>query len=99
MDFSRKKPTTIRMNNETLEVAEKILYTIGIVTGFWKFTDAFFSYLHKRQKGFLTELIDEKLKSELSGIKSDMHEMKQQREKDNRAQFDQYQTILKELRK
>lgn len=87
------------MNNETLAIAEKILYTIGIVTGFWKFTDAFFAYLHKRQKGFLSELIDEKLKSELHGIKEDMIEMKKQREVDTRTQFDQYQKILNELRK
>ena len=87
------------MNNETLAIAEKILYTIGIVTGFWKFTDAFFSYLHKRQKGFLSELIDEKLKSELHGIKEDMVEMKKQREVDTRTQFEQYQKILNELKK
>lgn len=80
-------------------VAEKILYTIGIVTAFWKFTDAFFAYLHKRQKGFLTDLIDEKLKTELAGLKSDMHEMKEQREKDNRYQNEMMQKILSEVRK
>lgn len=87
------------MTQETLAIFEKILYTIGIVTGFWKFTDAFFSYLHKRQKGFLGELIDEKLKTELTELKSDMQEMKRHRENDNKEQFKQYQEILKELRK
>lgn len=87
------------MTNETLAVAEKILYTIGIVTGFWKFTDAFFAYLHKRQKGFLTDLIDEMLKTELVGLKDDINEMKKQREADNKTQFEQYRNILNELKK
>jgi len=102
MDFSRKKLTTYKSNqmtNETLAIAEKILYTIGIVTGFWKFTDTFFAYLHKRQKGFLDELIEEKLKLELHSLKEDIAEMKRQREQDNKTQFEQYRQILNELKK
>lgn len=87
------------MTQETIAIFEKILYTTGIVTAFWKFVDSFFSFLHKRQKGFLTELIDEMLKTELTELKSDMQEMKRHRENDNKEQFKQYQEILKELRK
>lgn len=87
------------MDKETLQLAEKILYTVGIVTGFWRFVDAFFAYMHKRQKGYLTELIDQMLKISLMGLKEDIEELKHQREVDARNQLDQYQKILSELRK
>lgn len=87
------------MDKDTLHLAEKILYTIGIVTGFWKFVDGFFSYLHKRQKGFITDLIKEELQIELRSLREDVQEMKEEREKDNRYINTQLQTILQELRK
>lgn len=87
------------MDKETLLLAEKILYTIGIVTGFWKFVDAFFSYMHKRQRGFVSDVVEEKLKDELLPIKNAIDEIKKQRERDNRYQNEQLQNILSELRK
>lgn len=83
------------MDKMDKDLGEKILYTIGIVTGFWKFVDAFFAYMHKRQKGFIGELIDEKM----TPIKEDISDIKRQRESDNKTQYEQYQKILNELKK
>ena len=87
------------MDKETLLIAEKVLYTIGIVTGFWKFIDSLFAFLHKRQKGFITDLIKEELRNEITPLKDDITEMKKQREADSRTQLEQYRTILNELKK
>ena len=87
------------MDREALNILEKVIYTAGIVTAFWKFVDSLFGFLHKRQRGFLVDLIKEELSVELLSLKNDITEMKKQRELDNKTQFEQYRNILNELKK
>lgn len=97
MDFSTLKLTTV--DDSTKEIAEKVLYTVGIVTSFWKFVDGFFSYLHKRQRGFISDVVKEELKNELRPLKEDIQEIKENRESDNRFVNQQLQTIISEIKK
>lgn len=87
------------MDKDTLQLAEKIVYTAGIVTGFWKAIDGFFWYMHKRQKGFITDLIKEELKGELQSLKDDIQDIKKDREQDSRYQTQQFQKIMDLLKK
>lgn len=96
MGFLTRKPM---IDKETLQLAEKILYTIGLVTGFWKFTDAFFAYLHKRQRGFISDVVKEDIKDEIAPIKKGLEEMKALRESDSRWINEQLRKILDEIRK
>ena len=77
----------------------KIIYTAGIVTFFWKVVDAIFAYRSKRQKEFVSELVEEMLKQELRPLKDSINEIKRAREADNRFQHEQFQKILTELGK
>lgn len=83
------------MGNDVLSIVEKIIYTSGIVTAFWKGVDAVFAYRSKRQKEFVSEVVEDKLQP----IKDAINEIKRDREKDNRFQHEQFQKILSELSK
>ena len=83
------------MGNDVLSIIEKVIYTAGIVTGFWKAVDAIFAYRSKRQKEFVSEVVEDKLQP----IKDAINEIKRDQQKDNRFQHEQFQKILQELSK
>lgn len=87
------------IDKEAIQLAEKILYTIGLVTAFWKFVDAFFAFLHKRQRGFISDVVKEDIKEELAPIKIGLEEMKKLREADNKWINEQLRKILEEIKK
>jgi len=82
-----------------ISIVEKVVYTAGIVTAFWKFVDTVFNYLNKRQREQIQDVARETIKEELRPLKDSIHEIKADREKDNRFQHEQFQKILTELRK
>lgn len=83
----------------TKELIEKVLYTVGIVTAFWKFVDAFFGLLHKRQRGFVSDIVKEELRNEIAPIKEHIAEIKSNREKDNQHINSQLGKIFDKLNK
>lgn len=96
MDTLKKTP---EMGNDVLSVIEKVIYTAGIVTGFWKAVDAVFAYRSKRQKEFVSDVVQERLEAELRPLRDAINEIKRARETDNRFQHEQFQNILTELGK
>lgn len=83
----------------TKEFLEKCLYAVSIVVGFWKFVDAFFGLLHKRQRGFVSDIVKEELRNEIAPIKDHIAEIKRNREKDNQNINNQLGKIFDKLNK